>query len=462
MPTLALKIENNSGFTADQVSIGFVPGANAKCDISFTPSLANNPTKVSVLPLNIGKSYPFDGNWYKLSDLPDSLDIHAFSGRVYVAYQTPWRVELDGGYEPGQAVTDANFFLRYDKMEMTFTGNPADVANLTSIDYWSIPMSLKTSQNGVLVETVDGLLNKTKAQDVYDALLSLTKPPVSGLPGVAGNDGAPISALVPGDFVQYDKNSPPPGTDFARIIGPSSYPSIDPQGIPVLPYDTFDSYLTQLEQKFGPNTVNGAIVPGLGNGVIAQIAGNFAGVGPDVPKSGPLSRQKYDLTATIDTHSNIKLNGTVEDGNKKITMEFSKKDLTNPSGIYGAAAPFSLNGAAAVPPANNVYGWISGDLLAGINIGAIGSTVSAGKDNSEMVGSLPSGKWFELPTSILFGGLQKSNSDAYNQWAAALAPLSQAYNFAYSDRFAHVFASLDPSKVNELTLVLEPGQIAMS
>tara|TARA_R110000868_G_scaffold165328_6_gene398829 strand:- start:415969 stop:417348 length:1380 start_codon:yes stop_codon:yes gene_type:complete len=459
MTILALKIENKSGFPDDQVNIGFVPGTGAPCDISYQSPSTIEPLSIDVLPLNIGASYPFAGNWYKLSDLPDSLAISAFSGRVYVAYQTPWSVE-GKQYEPGQAVTDPNFFLRYDKMEMTFTGNPADVANLTSIDYWSIPMSLKTSKNGAPAGTVQGLLNNAKTQDVYDALLSLTTPPVSGLPGVAGNDGTPIPALVPGQFVQYDPSSPAPGNDFARIIGPSSYPSINPQGIPVLPYDTFEGYLSHLNEQFGTNTTTGAVIPGLGNGVIAKIAGKFAGVGSDAPSNGPLSKQTYDLTAKIDAQSNITLSGTVGNGAKHVTMAFAKNDLINPSGIYGANAPFSLDGAAAAPPVNNVYGWISGDLLAGINIGAIGSSVSVGKDSPKMVGSMPSHDWFNLPNSLLFGGLQTSKT--YNQWAAKLAPLSQAYNFAYSDRFAHVFASLNPAKADELKLVLEPGNVVMS
>ncbi len=51
-------------------------------------------------------------------------------------------------------------------------------------------------------------------------------------------------------------------------------------------------------------------------------------------------------------------------------------------------------------------------------------------------------QWFSL--TDYFGALQPKHKFSYNRWAAALAPLSQAYNFAYSDRFAHVVATLNP------------------
>ena len=88
---------------------------------------------------------------------------------------------------------------------------------------------------------------------------------------------------------------------------------------------------------------------------------------------------------------------------------------------------------------------MSGDLLAGLNIGAVGSTVVR---NGTAVGLMPSSQWFGL--TDLFAGLQPDNPTFYNQWAAALGPISDAYNFAYSDRFAPVTVPLDPSRVDTL------------
>ena len=89
-----------------------------------------------------------------------------------------------------------------------------------------------------------------------------------------------------------------------------------------------------------------------------------------------------------------------------------------------------------------------GDMLAGFNIGAIGSTKIVG---GQQVGTLDSQKWFELMD--LFSDLQDDDR-FFNQWAASLSEVTQAYNFAYTDRFAHVVTPLDPARVDTLEIVL--------
>jgi hypothetical protein len=321
-------------------------------------------------------------------------------------------------------------------MELTFNGNPADVADLTSIDYWSIPMQLETFLNGTSVQVDNGVKTGKTAEMMYTQLSAITTPPQSGLKNA-------IAAVVPGSFQQATTQ---PGTGFARIIGPSSYPPIG--GVPIMPYDLFENYIDYLIQNFGPGTTLGNVIPGLGNGTIATIAGYFYGVGPVVPTSGPQSAQSYNFAASIDASGDVTLTGTVGSVSGTTTMVYQKSDLISPSGIYGANASFSINGGAAQNPANDVYGWITGDLLAGFNIGAIASETTI---NTVQVGAMESSKWFTLPDTSLFGNLQ-SNSSYYNQYAATLQPLSDAYNFAYSDRFSPVLVSLNPATVDTLQI----------
>ncbi len=249
--------------------------------------------------------------------------------------------------------------------------------------------------------------------------------------------------MVPGKFTQ---NSNQPGTGFARVIGPSSYPPVG--GIPITPYHLFDSYLTYLNDNFGTSPKSGAVsINGLGKGVIANISGHFNGVGPHVPPTGLQSAQDYNLTASINENFDITLTGKV--GGNETTMLYKKDDLTNPNGIYGANAIFSLNGAAKQSPANDVYGWVAGDLLAGFNIGAIGSATVI---NGTQAGSMKSSDWFsKIPNTSLFSNLQ-SNNTYYNEYADVLQRLSDAYNFAYSDRFSAVQVSLNPTTVNQLEI----------
>ncbi len=452
--SLSILFTNNSGHADKHVSIGFVSGStSAPFDVSITGGSAIQPLNVNPT----GDTYPFAGNWYTLDTLSSGLTINSFSGRIYVAYGSAWQVQ-SANYEPAQAVTDSNFFLRYDKMELTVSGSPSDVADLTSIDYWSIPMSLATSLSGVAQQSVSGLMGGATAATVQAALTKLTTPPQSGLPGLSGNDGHALPALVPGSFVQFDSTSPAPGTTFARIIGPSSYPSINPVAIPVLPYQTYQDYLQYLATTFGPGTPLGTVVPDLGDGIIAVIAGNFAGVGPVVPTSGPQSAQKYLAVATIDTTLDVTVSGVLVGNNNQIelfSLLFKAADMLNPSGIYGGNTPYYLPGATtSTMPGNDVYGWISGDVWSGFNIGAIGSTTPVSSGSSILVGGLPSSQWFRLPVSGFFDGLQPDNP-YYNQWAKTLSEYSQAYNFAYSDRFSPVLVNIGPQYADTLTITLE-------
>lgn len=447
MSTLSLQFVNNSGVDTSDVSVGFLVGPGA-----VAPQIVNNATGKAIAGLQTSDSFPQAGNWIPLADLSEGVTITAFSGRVYVCYGQPWAIQTDG-YEPGQTPSDPNFFLRYDKFEMTFTGGDFDVANLTSIDYWSIPMTLETSLQGKPSGRATGLRGNTTFADIQAALDALTNPPVSGLPPIpnAGPDGTALRALVSGDFVQLGDGPAPPG-GFQRYIGPSAYASIFPiQGIPVQPYDLLKDYMAFLIREFGPKTSVGAVVPGLGNGVIANIAGEFVGVGLNPPKTGPQAKQTYDLSATIDANSNITLKGTLSvEG--ATTMEYAVDDLLNPTGIYGGNAPFTLNGGDVTPPGNDVYGWIGGDLFSGFAVGALGSATEIG---GQVVGAMRSQDWFaNLAPDDFFANLQP-NGPYYNPWSAALQPLSDAYNFAFTDRFAPVFVPLDPGSTDAMTVTLE-------
>lgn len=456
MSTLKMTFINNSIQKDANVSIGFVSGSSTAL---FSIATIGTPS-TAILNLN---SEIGNGNWYSLSDLSSGVNIQNFSGRIYVAYGDTWTVPV-AGYEPAQNITDVNFFLRYDKMELTFNGAAADVGDLTSIDFWSIPMQLNTTLKGIPVQSDNGFKTGVTSQMVFDTLNNLTTPTVSGLPNA-------LPALVPGLFTQDPKTQL--GSGFARIIGPSSYPPIG--GVPITPYNTFESYLTHLYTTFGPSTKLGAVVPGLGKGIIAQISGEFNGVttpaapgqpAPPPPSTGPQSKQSYNLVASIDTMqidatniaaSNIQgpiyitLKGTVGSYTGTTTMIYQNSDLINPDGIYGANAPYTLNGGAPTNPVNDVYGWIAGDLFAGLNIGAIGSTTEIG---GTRVGAMTSTDWFsKIPNTSLFSNLQ-SSLGYYNQFADALQGLSDAYNFAYSDRFSAVQISVNPATTDTLILTL--------
>ncbi|REK06724.1 MAG: PEP-CTERM sorting domain-containing protein [Planctomycetota bacterium] len=394
-PPLSVQFKNDSGLANSDVYIGFVgPGA-----LDATNAATNAPLSVSQFG---------DENWYTLDTLPQGIELNSFSGRIYVGYGSPWSF-THSGYEPSPvSPSDPNRLLRYDKMELTYHGNPADVADTTSIDYFSIPLELNVYQGG-LAGTKVSSLTASPTQTTLDA--------VRGIP-------SPADAAVVTDG----------GGQFVRVIGPSAYPPSP--GLPASPYDNFDAYLTYVRDSYAPSH----------GGTVATIKGRFAGVGP-APVTPETMGQDYAFTATIDADKNITLTGagTITGAH---TLLFKYEDLTNPSGIYGANPSFYLDGSPTpINPQNDVFGWLIGDLMAGFNIGAIGSTVLEG---GVEVGTLDSQDWFAL--TELFAALQP-NDPFYNPWAATMSEISEAYNFAYSDRFDHVVAPLDPARVDTLEVV---------
>lgn len=401
-PPLRLVFLNRSGYADSEVAVGFVG--------SDTLSATNAKTGAALSP--VGYRQP---NWYRLDALPDGIDLTNFSARIYICYGTPWTVE-SSGYEPNPAnPKDPNYLLRYDKLEITYSGAPTDVADTTSIDYFSIPITLKVYRGGVNGKLVGSVTAKA------------TKVIVGALGVVTTRRDRAVLKRTAGAFV--------------RVIGPGSYPP--PPGRPASPYDDFSAYLKYLEATWAPRH----------GGVLALIKGRFAGVG-DHPTTPATKPQDYDFAATIDDHLDITLTGRGSAVGRH-TLFFKRAELVAPAGIYGANPTFSLDGGPPTSPQNNVYGWLVGDLLAGLNIGAVGSAV---RDRAgRVVGVLPSQEWFKLPK--LFSNLQPRHGDYYNRYASALTRVSQAYGFAYSDRFAHPVATLKPGRpdfVDTLEIVLMP------
>ncbi len=285
-------------------------------------------------------------------------------------------------------------------MELTYNGNPADVADTTSFDYFSIPMTLQVYKGGTS-GTLVGQMNSSPVSTVLNA----------------------VSSLSGGQAVIDNPNN---GDSFVRVLGPSVYPNPPNSPInPASPYQSFTPYLNYLQTYAAAH-----------GGVVATIAGNFNGV--DGMTTDETKAQSYNFTVSIDSHDDLTLTGSggIIGGH---SLEFMYQDLINPSGIYGANAPFYLDGSpTSTYPQNDIYGWITGDLLAGLNIGAVGSTTVV---NGQQVGLMESNQWFSLTS--YFSALQPNNPDYYNQYAAAMSTVSDAYNFAYTDRFAHVTVPLD-------------------
>ena len=404
-PILSIVFRNESGFPDKDVHVGFVGG---------TLDAKNAATGETIHLSQHGSPH-----WYTLEDLRAGVALGSYiGGRVYFCYRQPWTFERPG-YEPSSSnFNDPNYDCRYDKMELTYIPTEWDVADTTAIDYFSIPLALNVYHGGV---------SGTRVGSVTGATTAAT---IAALRGVSSPAGAAVVNDKAGKFV--------------RVIGPGAYPPSP--GLPASPYDDFHAYLEFLRDGYAPAHGN----------AIARIKGVFGGVGEE-PKTPQTKRQNYDFVAAIDAELGITLTGSADLVGPH-TLHLAKADMIAPAGIYGANPLFSIDGAAKINPQNDVFGWLIGDLLSGLNIGSVGSTVTLG-GHPVPVGAMNSRDWFKL--TKFFGDLQPGHARNYNQWAAAMAPISQAYNFAYSDRFAHVVATLNavkPPFVDTLEIVVLPDK----
>ncbi len=444
MSTLNFKIQNNSGMSDDQVYIGF-----------WGSSLDATINGVAMKSIQ-------ENTWYQLSTITSFVINSTTSGRIYVAYGATFSPNAAGGMPSFVASNSPAYDKRFDKFELTFDGTEYGVADLTAIDYWSIPMSLVTMKSGVQVGELNGVRSTSTVYDIYTSLSALSNPIQSLATGkevikAFSDAGNPLAAGIqtaltdPASGVVSNNNG-----DFVRIIGPNSYPPFGdpsnnvPPGLPFTPYNTFETYVQYLVDTFGPGKTPTGFSK-LGNGKIANLAGSY--VGSTAGTSAPYQAQTYDLWASVDADSNLTISGTGSVVGS-ISMTVSKWNLLNPSASYGGNPSFSLNGGPLQTPVNDLYAWILGDFFAGLNIGAIGSAQTVDK---VVVGEMTSSDWFaKLPSGgNLFDKLWSSGVTNYwNQWAAQLNVRSDAYNFAYAERFSAPQLSLNPNTVDTLTLEL--------
>lgn len=408
----ALKVifTDNSGMP-DPIWIGFWSNVD-NTDITKADG-------TSIVKINKGK-------WYKFEELKDGVQISKFiGGQIYVQYggANGWQ-PTSGGGKPSPVNTNASaYLLRYDFVELTVTPAPADVADLTTIDSWSNPFTLNSYKNGKLLDTLNALKPGVQPQTLYQKLAAISTPPQSGLAHA-------IPATV------WD------GSRFIRVIGPTAYPVTG--GLPALPYDLFSSYLQHLSETYGSST-------------IASIKGTYGG---DDTQAPPLRiKQTYDLKATLDSNLNLTLDGDLGVAGKT-KMKFLESDLINSPGIYGGNVQFTLgDDPTKISPSNDIYGWICGDLFSGLTVGAVGSDTVI---NGHKVGSMPSESWFVLKNPAMKGNFfskLQSNAKFYNQWAEVVCNNTNAYGYAYAERYSGVHLSLNPATVDTMEVVLMPAAI---
>ncbi|MEI9978887.1 MAG: beta-1,3-glucanase family protein [Edaphobacter sp.] len=338
---------------------------------------------------------------YSIADIGSGIVLQSFpGGRVY--FSLGQKLVGTGEPEPVNPSVE-NWGTRFDKMEMTYsTSNPAGVADLTSIDYFAIPLAIKTY--GTDLTTPVQTLTVTVPGNTV----------ISSLAALAGNSPNVLLKDAEGNFL--------------RVLGPNLAPAGS--------YPSFQSYLNEAQAS----------------GLSMQIVDLYSQLG----STPATSTQNYNFTTSFDSSGNLHLSGggtpynngpSVGPGHEIV---INSSDLLN--GIYSANPPYTVDGNAADIADNDVYAAAVRDVLAAFTFGFANSSVTDPNTGNPFKNEV-SNLWWKSPKAFQF--LQPSAPN-YDQYAAYLQSVSDAYGSPFADRWQSVQAALNPANVTTMEIDVLP------
>jgi len=394
---IELSFTNSSSYGDDQVYVWFGGAAEVGYDLKIAGQSKN---------VTLGKSYA-------LSDLAGGLTLgRLVSGRAYISFGEPLPDPGRNGAGapiryPGVFPGDDGYNTRWDFVELTETPSEGDVADLTSMDNFAIPLTLQLKHQG----------------------MPLAGPNTSA--GWKGHNDSQVVATLAALADPAGSNVHRADGQFVRIQGANSLPLLY-QNQPDDPR-SMSAYLASIKaanratildgSAFGTSYRYSAALDGSGNYVLTKTGGGASTPGTIViPASYKAGPNPADPIVTL------------------------------AESLYMSNPWYSVDGGPVGPTQNDLAGAIARDLYAALNLGYVnsdhvvgaGETVSpalVGKRVSELTGS----EMREL--TIGFGEVNQF----YNIYAAAIRELSDSYGFAYSDWNEHL------SKVAVLTHQLHNG-----
>lgn len=353
-------------------------------------------------------------------------------GRLWVSYGSPVVYTSD-------ADPDASTPYRLDKMELAFnaSGNGGGGADLTSLDYYGIPMELQAIGFTGAVQDVRTFYASTPTilKQIYalrgnnqmgSAFLQTPSPGASPAPG-----SSPSPSPTPASG--WNPNTDSLST-FLRVLGPQTIAG-NPGATSAFPYTSFASYLNSMVGK-PPLILTGN--GGVGYGTPNTSYFYEATVSPDgkggfivsmIPTQ-PMTNAPFGLTPAP---SPVPLAA-----NLPVTLSLPKNQLD--FAVYSAGAntwavPVECDEQG--PSKNSIYATIVGDFVSAVQFGYINGK---GPNNSSA--------WYSsFPVLLPFANARPTNDGFYNPYASIFYNLSDSYGFPFSDRNGRVSPLLDIGSV---------------
>lgn len=379
-----LTFTNSSAYVNDQVYVWFGGAAEAGYDLKIAGQSQN---------ITLGQSYPLD-------QLAAGLNLNRLiSGRVYFSFGEPLPDpgRTPGGSPiryPGVSPGDDGYNVRWDFIELTNSGAAGDVADLTSMDNFGIPLELQLKHAGANLtgpNTSATWRGHTDAQVIAD-LAPLASPAASNVYHHAGK--------------------------FVRVNGANSFPLLYQNQ--ASNSRSMTAYLNSIKAAARVTVFDGHAF-----GVDYQYSAAIDGAG------------NYVLTKTGGAASNP--NTILVPASYKAGPNPADPIVTLGEALYMSNPWYGVDGGPIGPTQNNLAGAVTRDLYAALNLGYVDSDHIVG--STETVNPALVGKHvYELTGSQmreLTIGFEQVNQ-YYNIYASAIHHVSDSYGYAYSDWNEHL------------------------
>ncbi len=330
------------------------------------------------------------------------------SGRIYISLGEPLNeaeLNKDGTPKSDPGVHEGNngYNVRHDFVEFTYTPADGDVADLTAMDQFGIPLFIQLKRNGNDISGPNVSAGWRGHNDIkmIEEIAKIASKPEDKQKG----------------YIQYDDQG-----NFIRIRGATNFP-----------------YLYQNEPKNKRSMAN----------YLKAIKAGQDDHQRKLTIHGTAFGKEYLYEAKLDNSGNYVISRINNDDTipKKIVVPASYKagpakadpTITLDNAIFISNPVYSVDGKPLTPTQNDLPGSVVRDLFAALNLGYVNSTHKVAK--GETIDDHLIGKEIhQIKTSDmqkLSVGFSQVN-EFYNIYANAFRNLSDAYGYAYSDWNEHV------------------------
>lgn len=391
---------------------------------------------------------------YSLAEIGPGIDLASYvGGRVFVSVGAPFPIQTNNAQPPqfnqsSPPAINNSFNNRHQLIgEITLTPAAGDTANLSNIDWVSMPAAMRTfAADGTELKRI-GFADDLNVNAYLDALSALTNrgARISSDANAPGNP--PTATAQTGVTTEYPQ-APAPGSEV-RILAPTSNLVLEQMG--KQSYPSFSNYIQHIHDSV-------AQLP-LGTPIATLEGRFFSGSAPTYHFTVD-SIEAPSGSAPVWSLGKVTLTGTLSDNPAQthtIVIPFeSFSDTTIYGGTTGSPSNqggneqkgigYYLDGVLTDGGANTAFTLPVRDFFAGLNYGYINSTVLNPNDPGNTYGASASQYWggTNLVTNLpqIFRGFDEVQPDHpyYNSWANVVHDYSHglAYGFAYDDVFAPV------------------------